>query len=151
MLQRKGNLWTLQADARCVTTNGIVRKDGLAVMGKGSAEEARHRFPGVDAYLGTLLTDYGNHVFPIQEVQDTRLGYDWTLLSFPTKEHWREKSDLELIRRSCGELMDEADRTPAWQTILLPRPGCGQGGLDWPDVRRIITPLLDDRVVVVSK
>ncbi len=163
MLEQSGNLWTLPADARCITTNGITRpSDGAAVMGKGCAEEARHRFPGVDAYFGLMLNHHGNHVYRLAIVPKQPLTVPpsertnetiatWSLLSFPTKIHWRDKSDLALIRQSCVELMALADDEPTWQTILLPRPGCGAGGLTWTEVEKVIAPLLDDRVVVVSR
>jgi hypothetical protein len=44
--------------------------------------------------------------------------------------------------------MDLADRL-GLQTILLPRPGCGNGQLDWAQVGPAIAPLLDDRVTIV--
>jgi len=154
MLERTGDLWTLDADARCITTNGITRpSDGAAVMGKGCALEAHHRFPGVANYLGLMLHDYGNHVHQLCQVPKRPMGSGtWMLLSFPTKNHWRDKSDLDLIRQSCVELMEIADTEPTWKTILLPRPGCGAGHLDWDiEVRPAIFDLLDDRVVVVAR
>lgn len=153
MLQQTGNMWTLDADARCITTNGVTRpSDGAAVMGKGCAREARNRYPGVDVYLGLKISEAGNHVHHLMQAPKTPMGSGmWVLLSFPTKDHWRDKSDLALIRRSCDELMAIADTEPTWQTILLPRPGCGAGGLSWPAVEAVIAPLLDDRVVVVAR
>ena len=37
-----------------------------------------------------------------------------------------------------------------WQVVVLPRPGCGNGRLDWFLVERTIAPWLDDRFVVVT-
>lgn len=153
MREMTGDLWTLDADARCITTNGVIRPtDGAAVMGRGCALEAHRRFPGVANYLGLMILNHGNHVHELALVPKTSDGSSlWVLLSFPTKNHWRDKSDLELIRQSCVELMEMADLNPSWATILLPRPGCGAGGLAWPLVRDTISPLLDDRVVVVTR
>lgn len=153
MLEQQGDLWRVLADARCITTNGVTRpSDGAAAMGKGCALEARRNYPGVDHYLGLLLNANGNHVYVImEEAKEPRPSGTWFLVSFPTKHHWRDKSDLNLIRQSCAELMTLADEHPNWKTILLPRPGCGAGGLAWPTVRKAITPLLDDRVVVINR
>lgn len=36
------------------------------------------------------------------------------------------------------------------ETVLLPRPGCGNGKLQWDFVKREIEDLLDDRVTIVN-
>lgn len=113
-----GNLWNLPATHRVITTNGMIRNNGTAVMGKGIALQARNRYPGIDLELGKLISKYGNHVFILSH----------GLVSFPTKHHWREPSDLKLIERSAMELAETfCDNSEV--TILLPPPGCGNGGL----------------------
>jgi hypothetical protein len=73
------------------------------------------------------------------------------ILSFPVKHNWFEKADMDLIRRSCRELMEVADELGLLEeSALLPRPGCGNGKLDWSDVKREIEPILDDRISVVT-
>jgi hypothetical protein len=37
-----------------------------------------------------------------------------------------------------------------WQHIVMPRPGCGNGGLDWADVEPVLSKLLDDRFTVIT-
>lgn len=39
-------------EAVCITTNGIVKKNGCAVMGAGIAKEANMRFSGLARNLG---------------------------------------------------------------------------------------------------
>jgi len=39
-----GNLWEIEADWRVITTNGFVKKDGRAVMGRGVARQALQRY-----------------------------------------------------------------------------------------------------------
>jgi hypothetical protein len=60
-----------------------------------------------------------------------------------------DKAGLELIKRSAGELVLLADKYPGYLRICLPRPGCGNGQLEWRDVKQVIRPILDDRFVVV--
>jgi hypothetical protein len=140
MLEQCGNMWKIvDADARCVTTNGVVKSNGNAVMGRGVAMQARQRYIGVDRELGQLLRARGNHVHKLAE----------DLVSFPTKNDWRHISSRVLIERSARELVALAD-AEGWNRVLLPRPGCGAGGLRWVEVQPIIAPILDDRFVVVS-
>lgn len=142
MKQVRGDLWRLPADARCITTNGAVRQDGAAVMGRGVAAQAKTRWPGIEFFFGERLQHFGNHALCLGVWDGAEL------VSFPVKRHWREAADLNLILQSCRELMALADERP-WQRILLPRPGCGNGRLDWAQVGPAIAPLLDDRVSIV--
>lgn len=59
-------------------------------------------------------------------------------------------ADPALIAQSCLELVALAD-AHGWRRVLLPRPGCGAGGLDWAhDVRPRLCDLLDDRFTVIT-
>lgn len=141
MLEEFGDFWTIQGDARCITTNGALRVSGYAIMGKGISLQAKQRYPKIEITLGRLIQRYGNHTF--------KLGNG--LISFPTKWHWREDSDLELIKRSAQELVfllkdDSAKR------ILLTRPGCGNGNLNWSEVKSCINNILiDNKFIIVNQ
>jgi len=140
MLEEYGNFWTLPGDFRCITTNATLRKNGDAILGKGIALEARRRYPSLEVILGKLIRMYGNHVF--------KLGYG--LISFPTKWHWREDSDIELIKRSAQELVSILKDDPA-KRVLLTRPGCGNGNLRWSGVKPFIQDILsDDKFIVID-
>lgn len=142
MREETGDLWQLSADARCITTNGAITTRGACVMGRGCAAEAKDRFRGIEYDLGRLIRTNGNHV------HELRTG----LLSFPVKHHWREQADLELIARSAQELVALAELHPEWKRLLLPRPGCGNGRLQWESVSIVLTQVLtDDRFVIVTK
>ncbi len=138
MEEECGDLWKLPADYRCITTNGALRRNGNAIMGKGIALEARKRYHDVEAILGPLINRYGNHVF--------HLGY--RLISFPTKYHWRQCSDIELIKRSSQELVTLLKDDPA-KRILLTRPGCGSGNLQWSDVKNAIQDIFSDNKFII--
>ena len=146
MIEAVADLWTIKADVRCITTNGIVKSDGRAVMGRGVALQARNRFPDIDLALGKSIRVWGNHVMPIWPNADRT---EW-IVSFPVKEHWRDKADLALIARSCEELTEWVDFCE-WETILLPRPGCGAGGLRWDTVKPVLQLKLDDRFLVIDR
>jgi hypothetical protein len=110
-------------------------------MGRGIALQARERYPRIDYTLGKLVAACGNHVYVLQEEG---------IVSFPTKWDWCKQSDIELIKRSALELsyLLRCALGPE-DTVLLPPPGCGNGGLTWENVKPVIAPLLDDHYIVV--
>ena len=145
MLETVGDMWEEPCDMLCVLTNGDRRSDGCAVMGARTALQAKCHYPDIPELLGELLRLRGNHVHDLG-VRDGR-----RVLSFPTKHHWRDAfADLELIRRSCRELVD-AIGDQGMTRILIPRPGCGAGRLGWSVVRPVLEEVLvDDKFVVIS-
>lgn len=124
-----------------VTTNGDVNRRGMAIMGRGVAAQAALRYPALPELLAERLKEgnYLNDFWPFR------------LITFPVKHHWHDTADLELIERSCQELVDLVTRGSLPTPVVLPRPGCGNGGLDWAVVRPVVAALLDDRFVVVER
>ena len=74
-------------DAICITTNGFVRSDGRAVMGRGCALEAKKLFPDIDKKLGEILKTKGN----IPAILSTVDGID--IVAFPVKPRGIKVSD----------------------------------------------------------
>ena len=132
-----------QNDAICVTTNGIIKNNGSAVMGAGIAKEFAKRFPDVPQILGEKLAN-GNHVHHIKDIN----GY--SIISFPTKNNWRDPSDMALIIQSCHELTDTVKKLDI-KTCYIPLPGCGMGGLDPNEVIPAISTLLPDNIILVLR
>lgn len=152
MKETVGELWDLAqpGDALVITTNGDVNKDGLAVMGRGIALEAVLRYPGIRRRVGELLQQYGNHAYPVWAGTWFPDEPGPILVTMPVKHHWHEEADLQLIVRSAFELLDYADKNK-WPRIWMPRPGCGNGRLDWAVVKRPLGNVLDDRFIAVTK
>ncbi|MBI1921227.1 MAG: ADP-ribose-binding protein [Geobacter sp.] len=135
-----GNIWDYPGRAVvAITTNGQVPRNGRAALGKGCTREAGARFPWLAERLGILLRDHGNHVHYLGE----------GLVSFPVEHSPFENPDLRLIEQSARELAELADRHE-WPMIVVPRPGCGGGGLDWREVRPILARYLDDRFHIIT-
>jgi len=135
-----------KANAICVTTNGIVKVNGELVMGAGVAKLFATKWPRLPRMLGNLIQNGGNHVYSIPQfsVKDP-----W-IVSFPTKDDYLDKSSLSLIRRSAVELM-ELTNNQNWELVALPFPGIGMGGLNPQEVREAISPILDNRIIILSK
>ena len=166
MLEQVINLWdAYPADAKCITTNGNINLRDEAVMGTGVAKEATLRWPELPATLGRLLKQVGNHVgsagrvtySPAAEIHHRGDVYDlpWNieerfeLVFFPVKENWGDNAHPRLIRQSALELVSLTN-SKGWERVYLPRPGCGAGRLSWEQVKPILSPLLDQRFIVVS-
>ena len=37
-----------------------------------------------------------------------------------------------------------------WSKVLIPRPGCGYGELNWQDIKPLLESILDDRFISVT-
>lgn len=162
MMIEKADLWQKHVEGFpvVVTTNGVIKDNGEAVMGAGVALEAKRRFVMLPRDLGNYIKARGNHV-----------AY-WTLynlFTFPTKNDWRNNSELALIEQSAIEMVGVCNRLkeplePGLDSysryrpekfgssgkIYMPKPGCGNGGLRWENVRLVLEKHLDDRFVVVE-
>lgn len=156
MLEKMCDLFEEKAHAKCLTTNGFVKKNGEAVMGAGVALQAKNRWPSLAYHLGESIYNYGNHVLSLGNEYDVETDHVTRWFSFPVKHHWREKADMELIKRSAFELTAKVNQfenfyDESFNTVLIPKPGCGNGGLRWEDVKEVIEPILDDRFVVIDR
>ncbi len=150
MIEVTGDLWTFthkQPIVRCITTNGMVKRDGSCVMGRGCAKEAATRYRSLPLLLGQMIRRHGNMVFHFSHASSPDLTEE--ILTFPVKRRWMEPADPKLILKSAAALHHAATGTP--DTIyLLPRPGCGNGQLKWKDVKPLLT-FLPDNVLVITK
>ena len=141
MLEVTADIWGyLDSAVIAITTNGSVTPAGRSVFGRGVARQAGERFPEIAENLGRLLRDEGNHVF--------YLGFG--IVSFPVEETPWSLPDLRIIARSARELRELSDSS-GWQRVVVPRPGCGGGGLAWKDVRPLLDVCLDDRFIVICQ
>lgn len=145
MLEVVGNLWSFTEGIPAITTNGFIKKNGQAVMGRGCAKEASDRFSGLALYLGFTLINYKNHVFYFHQFGEKGI------ITFPVKHNWSEQADIRLIKQSARELIEMT--IPFFEItekIYLARPGCGNGGLKWEKVKPAISDILTDQITIVA-
>lgn len=137
-----------ETDAVVVTTNGVVKGSGHAVMGKGIALEANEIFH-ISKQLGQLLRKSGNQVYDFGvRVYGSR---KMRVITFPTKNHWACSSNISLIQQSTNELLSLVNNSNI-ERVLMPPPGCGNGGLNWDyQVKPFLEKWLDDRFIVVLR
>lgn len=105
----------------------------VGVMGKGLAAAMKDRHPAMfQAYKA--ICDRG-------ALEPGKLwlwkGQDQWVLNFPTKKHWKGPSRLEWVEAGLEKFV-ETYATRGITEISFPRLGCGNGGLDWDDVRPLM-------------
>lgn len=107
-------------------------------MGAGIAKQALDKHPGIDKRLGDLVKMFGNIAFYLQDIG---------IISMPTKNHWRNGSDLDFIVKSATRIAWLATENDL-KIIAMPKPGCGLGRLSWPKVEDALKNILDDRFII---
>ena len=150
MKYETGNIWNLEADGRCIPTNGMIRRDGNAVMGAGLALQAAIKYPELPRKLGKELKHSNKvYAFPYYVTEGNISVRDVILYTVPTKHHWKDKSDIVLIEKSLEQLAFHA-RAACLKRVLITKLGCGLGGLNWNQVEPLMSKYLDDRFVLVT-
>jgi O-acetyl-ADP-ribose deacetylase (regulator of RNase III) len=119
-------------------------------MGKGIALQFKQAFPenfkqykkacdAKEVKPGRMFTTSTGKLFPKY------------IINFPTKNHWKGKSKIEDVQSGLKALVQEVKQLGI-KAIAIPPLGCGNGGLDWAQVKPIIVnafnELSDVRVVI---
>ena len=126
-----GNVLAANAQALVNTVN----TDG--VMGKGIALHFKEQFPeNYRSYRAACLK--GDVVIGKMHVFENLAltGPRW-IINFPTKTSWRQRSQLAYITAGLKDLVHVVARCGI-TSIAVPPLGCGNGGLNWRDVRPLI-------------
>lgn len=107
------------------------------VMGKGIAKEFKRRYP--DMYSDYKDKCDNNLVIPgiPYKFESNDLFRKHFIINFPTKNHWRSPSKLSDIVTGLDYF---AKHYKEWgvKSIAFPPLGCGNGGLEWSIVGRIM-------------
>ena len=119
----QGGFFTSPAAVLVNTVNTV------GIMGKGIAKEFKAIYPEMfevyqdacergDFQIGSLLLYRSEHK---------------SVLNFPTKRHWKQKSQLADIEAGLKAFVEQYDELRI-STIAFPQLGCGNGELDWPAI-----------------
>lgn len=98
----------------------------MGVMGKGLALEFKKRYPAMFEEYRTLCE---NGQFKIGDLWLYKASDKW-VLNFPTKQHWREPSTVEIIQAGLKKFIVTYEEDGI-TSIAFPKLGSGLGGLDW--------------------
>lgn len=126
-----GNLLEANVEALVNTVNTV------GVMGKGIALQFKKAFPeNFEPYAKACAADQ-MQPGKMLTVDLNRLSNPRFIINFPTKRDWKHKSRLKDIEAGLPALIEELRRLKI-TSIAVPPLGCGNGGLDWRDVRPLI-------------
>lgn len=126
----RGNLLTAEADALVNTVNTV------RVMGKGIAAQFKRAYPANFAAYRAACQEGRVRFGEIFVFDSGRLGPRRYVINFPTKEHWRTRSCLTDIESGMADLVRVVGDL-GLASVAVPALGCGNGGLDWRDVRPV--------------
>ena len=137
----QGDIFKSGADALVDPVNCV------GTMGKGLALEFKKRFP-TPSKIYIEACKRGEVRLGTMHVVD---GYEKPIIiSFPTKQHWRDSSRLQSIVSGLDDLRLVIQEKQI-KSVAVPALGCGNGGLRWADVKPEIQSALhgiDARVLV---
>jgi hypothetical protein len=135
----------------------------VGVMGKGLALDFKKMYPsyfkeyalfcgGGHLKTGLPLILGGHYAFPSAACSiPANWGGSGLIVLFPTKDDWRKPSQLDWIKQGLVELAVSCNSDyhgyVQWRkqtrNIHIPKLGCGLGGLEWADVRKIVEQFAD--------
>lgn len=109
----------------------------VGVMGKGIALQFRNKWPeNFHAYETACKAKQvrPGRMFVFDSGGLVKPNF---IINFPTKDHWRGKSRIEFIRDGLVDLLAQVRRLGI-RSVAIPPLGCGNGGLEWSEVRPLI-------------
>jgi len=133
----QGDLLSANVDALVNAVNTV------GVMGKGIALAFKKQFPDNYRQYAAACAQNQLHVGEVFITQNGGfVGPKW-IVNFPTKQHWRDPSQLQWIVDGLQSLK-KFIITSQVKSIALPALGAGNGGLSWPAIRELIELALSD-------
>ena len=115
----------------------------VGIMGAGLAKQFKIRYPN---YFSWYVKQCDMKIIETGRVYLYTFA-NTSIISFPTKQHWKEPSKLEYIDNGLDSLwhllhsdtkISQDNEWVSIESIALPALGCGLGGLKWQDVKKRI-------------
>lgn len=107
------------------------------VMGKGIAKEFKARYPAMYREYRVLCDQ---RKLQVGMLHVWRGDKRW-VLNFPTKTTWRQPSKIEYIKAGLEKFVVTYQRLGI-NSVSFPPLGCGNGNLNWSDVRPVMESYL---------
>ncbi len=127
----QGNLLEADVEALVNTVNTV------GIMGKGIALMFKEAFPENFRLYAAACKRGEVEIGRMFVTERPGLTGPRWIINFPTKKHWRDRTQVEWLRAGLEDLKKVLQEKDI-QTIALPPLGCGNGGLEWSAVRPLI-------------
>lgn len=128
---KKGDILNANTEALVNTVN----TEG--VMGKGIALEFKESFPENFKLYKKACVKGEIETGKMFLTHTNRLDNPKFIINFPTKKHWRYPSKIEYIKDGLKDL-ENIISVYEIKSIAIPPLGCGNGKLNWKDVKPLI-------------
>ncbi len=109
----------------------------VGVMGKGIALQFKERFPVNFKIYADACKKGEVRIGKMLVVKEHTLSGETIIINFPTKTEWFKKSQYSYIEDGLKDLVRVIIEYKI-QSIAIPPLGCGNGGLDWNKVKKMI-------------
>jgi O-acetyl-ADP-ribose deacetylase (regulator of RNase III) len=109
----------------------------VGVMGKGIALQFKNKWPANFAAYHAACKAGEVRPGKMMVFDAGAYAQPHFIINFPTKDHWRGKSKLAFIEDGLQDLVKQI-RVLGIRSIAIPPLGCGNGGLDWQEVKPLI-------------
>lgn len=153
MRMMKGNMLDVieQSHMFVISTNGVLKKDGSLVMGRGIAKQISEKYPSIPHMAGEAITSGGFKKTYQTSWKHSAFSHRYNFLQLPetsiclfqVKNAWWDSAKLFLIHQSAIEMRSAIDRFIAQNecepVVHMNFPGIGNGKLS----REVVLPYLE--------
>ncbi len=135
-IKQKGNLFDEQVQAYVNTVNCV------GIMGKGIALQFKMAYPENYKQYKKECDDGKMRPGKMFVTSDNTVFDPKYIINFPTKTHWKAKSKIEHVEKGLDVLVNTIEELKI-KSIVIPPLGCGQGGLDWSEIKPLMEKKLE--------
>lgn len=130
-----GNIIEAKTEAIVNTVNT------LGVMGKGIALQFKQAYPEMFKEYQLACKNGQVMIGKMHVWKSGSMFGPKYIINFPTKEDWRRPSKIEYIEKGLTDLVRNINDLNIG-SIAIPPLGCGNGGLNWKEVKPLIIQTL---------
>lgn len=140
LIFKNGNIFNSEAKFLVNPVNCV------GIMGKGLALQFKKRYKkNFDVYVNKCINkefDVGTELIVVEESEKT-------IINFPTKKHWINKSELDYIIIGLSRLKEIIIKYNI-KSIAIPALGVGNGGLEWKNVKALLIKFYHDLIQSIN-